>query len=364
MAQNSLWYQNELREKLRPYDEEGKTFLYAYLRASDRTPYYVGVSSGLGRAVDQKNHRKHGISVPKNPDLVVCLKSGLSKEEAADYEQFFIKHYGRKDLGTEILHNKSDGGEGLQNPSAETRRKIGDRMRGKKLDPDHLARFHAFNHEPKSEAHKQAISDAQPSKGGTHKPEHLAALAEAKQRMRLANALAAGFDNLDDYDAHLKAKDLLQSREHKRKKRAVAVALGMSKRAHEQWIEDGCPKDKSPYLKNSPKIEIPKELSYSDRRKYERDHYGFSEEDYRRWVKEGRPDNVEEYKLPPKGNRGGRPTKSGAPPIREVFPKTLEGYNLLKTAIEKTGSASALARELGYSKPTVLGHLKKLEAMT
>ena len=81
MAQNSLWYQNKLREKLRPYDEEGKTLLYAYLRASDGTPYYVGVSSGIGRAVDQKNHRKHGISVPKNPDLVACLKSGLSKEE-------------------------------------------------------------------------------------------------------------------------------------------------------------------------------------------------------------------------------------------------------------------------------------------
>lgn len=360
MAKNYHWYQNKLREKLRPYDEEGKTLLYAYLRASDGTPYYVGVSTGLGRAVDQKNHRKHGISVPKNPDLVVCLKSGLSREEAADYEQFFIKHYGRKDLGTGILHNKSDGGEGLQNPSAETRKRIGDRMRGKKLDPDHLAKFHAFNREPKSETHKQAISDAQPSKGGTHKPEHLAALEAAKQKMRLANAQAAGFDNLGDYDAHLKAKYLLQSREDKRKKRADAAALGMTKRAYEQWIKDGCPEDKSSYLKNSPRIEIPKQLSYQERRKYERDHYGFSEDDYRRWVKEGRPDNVEDYKLPPKGNRGGRPTKSGRPPLKELFPVTRTGQKAFADAYRKAGSWKALEEKFGVSKTSVKDHKKLL----
>ena len=121
------------------------------------------------------------------------------------------------------------------------------------MDPDHLARFHAFNHEPKSEAHKQAISDAQPSKGGTHKPEHLRALQEAMAAVTEARAKAAGFQDVGFWRAQLAEKARETERQRKITMRAEAKELGMSKRAFDEWEAAGRPEDMSPYLKNSPK---------------------------------------------------------------------------------------------------------------
>ena len=39
------------------------------------------------------------------------MRSGLTHEEAQAWEQFYIAHYGRKDTGTGILRNQTDGGE-------------------------------------------------------------------------------------------------------------------------------------------------------------------------------------------------------------------------------------------------------------
>ena len=102
---------------------DNRFYTYAYLRKSDRTPYYIGKGTGK-RAHDRSSHR---VKVPDDRDRIIFLKENVSEREAWDYEREMIQFYGRKDLGTGILRNMSDGGEGQANPSPESRRKNSER---------------------------------------------------------------------------------------------------------------------------------------------------------------------------------------------------------------------------------------------
>lgn len=93
-------------------------YTYAYLRKSDGTPYYVG--KGCGKRVYDSSHN---VKVPDDNDRIIFLKQNLTEEEAFNHEKYMIAVLGRKDLGTGILRNMSDGGEGHSNPSPESRRK-------------------------------------------------------------------------------------------------------------------------------------------------------------------------------------------------------------------------------------------------
>ena len=102
-------------------------YTYAYLRV-DRTPYYIG--KGKGRRLYEK-HQK-GISVPKDKSRIIYLKQNLTEEEAFKHEKYMIAVFGRNDLGTGILHNRTDGGEGASGAvmSEETRNKISEALKG------------------------------------------------------------------------------------------------------------------------------------------------------------------------------------------------------------------------------------------
>jgi hypothetical protein len=93
-------------------------YTYAYLRI-DGTPYYIG--KGKGKRAWSK-HRKH-IVVPKDHSRVLMLKTDLSEEDAFKHEVYMIAVFGRKDLGTGILHNRTNGGDGSSGhvPSIEVR---------------------------------------------------------------------------------------------------------------------------------------------------------------------------------------------------------------------------------------------------
>ena len=80
-------------------------YTYAYLREAG-TPYYIG--KGKGRRAFST---QHGVNKPTE-DRVLFLKTSLTEEEAFRHETYLISVLGRKDLGTGMLRNRSEGGAG------------------------------------------------------------------------------------------------------------------------------------------------------------------------------------------------------------------------------------------------------------
>ena len=97
-----------------------KYYTYAYLR-EDGTPYYIGKGSG-NRAYLQLNHM---VKTPER-ERVLILKQNLTEEEANQHEVYMINMLGRKDIGTGILRNLTDGGEGVSGykHTEETKKKM------------------------------------------------------------------------------------------------------------------------------------------------------------------------------------------------------------------------------------------------
>ena len=88
---------------------ERGAFVYCYLRSADLTPYYVGIAS---EGSDRRPIERHNVAVPKDRRRIRVMKSGLTWEQACEWEVRFIAHFGRKDLKTGILRNRIDGGDG------------------------------------------------------------------------------------------------------------------------------------------------------------------------------------------------------------------------------------------------------------
>jgi len=95
-------------------------YIYAYIRSKDSstakagTPYYIGKGKSE-RAWNTISHTKsNNARTPKDKSKIVILEANLTEVGSLALERFYIRWFGRKDNGTGILRNKTDGGEGVE----------------------------------------------------------------------------------------------------------------------------------------------------------------------------------------------------------------------------------------------------------
>lgn len=101
-------------------------YVYAYLR-EDLTPYYIG------KGKNNRTVSKHTVAPPINGKLIQFIAIKLNEHEAFLLEIKLIKQFGRKDLGTGILRNMTNGGDGAsgRKHSAESKLKQSLATRGR-----------------------------------------------------------------------------------------------------------------------------------------------------------------------------------------------------------------------------------------
>jgi general stress protein YciG len=143
-----------------------KYYTYAYLR-KNRTPYYIG----KGERNRAYTKRKGEINPPKDKSRIIFLKKNLFEEEAFKHEIYMIAVFGRKDLGTGILHNKTNGGQGVSGRivSEEQREKMRQyhkRVNHKEISP----KF--FDKENRSKAGKKGGTNTRKNNTGIFSPDY------------------------------------------------------------------------------------------------------------------------------------------------------------------------------------------------
>lgn len=142
--------------------------LYRHIRLDTNQVFYIGIGKDEKRAYNKRGRSYRWKDVAYNNEYEVqILKRDLTWEDACELEIMLIAYYGRLDLGTGILVNMTDGGEGVNGVirSQETKDKIGLGHKGQKRSQEAILkmskprseRTKARMRKPKSEEHKLNI---------------------------------------------------------------------------------------------------------------------------------------------------------------------------------------------------------------
>ncbi len=141
-----------------------------YLR-KDGTPYYVGKGKGKRAYAKRK-----GVKPPPIGDRIVFPYTNLTEEDAFQKEIELIAKYGRKDNGTGILRNLTNGGEGSSGyiPTPEVLKKL----RARKQTSEHIEKRRLAN-TGKKRSKEYCERSSMRQKGKVFSPEHKEKISKA-----------------------------------------------------------------------------------------------------------------------------------------------------------------------------------------
>jgi hypothetical protein len=108
-------------------------YVYSYVRSVDSktapagTPYYIG--KGRGRRTKERHDH---VPIPADQTAIIKIAEHLTEPDAHQLEMLLIYFYGRVDIGTGILRNRTDGGDGVSGRvvSTKTREQISAKHKG------------------------------------------------------------------------------------------------------------------------------------------------------------------------------------------------------------------------------------------
>jgi hypothetical protein len=121
-----------------PANRPNGFYVYIYLRSTpsekypEGSPYYVGKGKKY-RAWSITGRYTHR---PKEDKYIKIVESGMFEDDAFQLEMSLIRQYGRIDLGTGILRNLTDGGEGNSHRSEEQIRRMSEAQKARWADEE------------------------------------------------------------------------------------------------------------------------------------------------------------------------------------------------------------------------------------
>jgi len=108
--------------------------VYHHKRLDNNNIFYIGIGKDEKRAISLSGRSKHWFNIKNKCGFEYqIILSDIPWEEAVSWEKYLIGLYGRKDVGTGVLINLTDGGEGALGMvmSEEARQKMSKVHKGK-----------------------------------------------------------------------------------------------------------------------------------------------------------------------------------------------------------------------------------------
>ena len=169
-------------------------YVYIYLR-EDGTPYYIG----KGKHNRAWSNTGRAYKAPNDPERIIIHTDNLTEEQAFSLEMDLIAHYGRKDNGTGILRNLTDGGEGMSGhvPTEEHRRKIAEANTGKApSDATKKKISQSLKGQSLTEEHRRKIAEAHTGK--VHSDATKKKISESHRRRPCRDGLGVEYESIKE----------------------------------------------------------------------------------------------------------------------------------------------------------------------